>query len=164
MSELIRNTTFIGAYDFSHREPNYGIHNMVLQFSVKGPKGAITIAISTKWYLPDQQLSSFQMYSRYPFNPADLCRPDFTDVSYHAKEPQYEEHSVCTDHCEYTDGACYCDGSSLWGNDCWREGFLHGGSDWLFARMEDEYRNRFENGPPVDLTPIPRRHPAETVQ
>lgn len=159
MTEFLRETKFIGAYDWRGKS-NYGIHGMDLFFSVKGPKGAIGITIFTNWMLPAQQASTQAMYSKgYLWEPGMLCRPRFTDISYHAKEPQYDG-QPSHDDCHLTDGPCYCDGSSLWGDECWREGFLHGGSDWLFSRMEDEYRHRFENGPPVDLTPIPRPHPS----
>lgn len=164
MTELVRNIHFSGAYDLRGKPPqrNFGIHGMELHFSVKGPKGAITATIYTTWYLPEQQQSTYEMYSKYSFEPAEnLCAPNFVDIGYHAKEAQYEG-QTCRPDCALTDGApCYYDGSGLWGNECWREGFLHGGSDWLFERMEQEYRHRFEGGEAPDLTPIPRKHPDE---
>lgn len=157
MTDLLRETHFTGAYDW-RGPPDYGIHGMDLRFSVKGSKGAITITIFTNWMLPQHQVSAQEIYTRGKFG--HLCRPWFVDIGYHSKEPQYEGQEP-QDNCEMTGGLCYSDGSATWGNECWRDGFLHGGSDWLFSRMEDEYRHRFENGPPVDLTPIPRQQPKE---
>lgn len=158
---LERKVEFIGGYSW-RGEPDYGIHCMDIFFSVKGALGAITIRIFTNWHLPEHQRQTAEMYTHYPFEPIDLCRPNIVDVGYHSKTPQYEGHSPMRGDCELTDGPCYSDGTSLWGNECWRDGFLHGGSEWLFARMEDEYRHRFEDGPPVDLTPIPRTKPERT--
>ena len=167
MTSFTREIQFIGAYALrgdGKAKRNFGIHGMDLIFSVKGPLGAITATIYTKWFLPQQWESTYALYSKgYPFNPAEeFCAPDFIDIGYHAKEAQYES-QTSQDDCKLTDGVCFYDGSSLWGNEAWREGFLHGGSDWLFQKMEDEYRNRFEGGPQVDLTPTPRRHPDEVV-
>lgn len=159
---LVRRVDFIGAYDLTRPEPtqNYGIHNMEISFAVSGAKGAITITMSTHWYLPQNQQSSFNMLSKYPFDPLELMMPNITDVGYHARAPQYEN-QYKKDNCELLDGPCYYDGTSLWGNEAWRLGFLHGGTEWLWTRMEQEYEHRFHDGPMSDLTPIPRKHPKD---
>lgn len=135
---------------------NYGIGSMGLYFAVKGPLGGVSAKLSTSWYLPAQQQTSLDLYTKgYPFDPCEeLMQPRWWDISIHAKRPQYDTQYSIPD-CELTDGECYCDGSALWGREAWLPGFLHGGSDWLFARLEDYYREQFEGGPPVDLTPVP---------
>ncbi len=35
------------------------------------------------------------------------------DVGYHSKVPQYEDQRRMTDNCEFTDGVCYYDGSTM---------------------------------------------------
>lgn len=158
MTTLTREAKFIGGYDWRD-PPDYGIHGMDLIFAVKGPLGAISITISTNWMLPQHQSETQKMYGKgYPWEIGHLCRPNIVDVGYHSKVPQYEGQSGRI-YCELTDGPCYSDGSSLSGNEYYRDGFLHGGSDWLFARMEEEYCHHFENGPPPNFTPIPRPHP-----
>ena len=154
--KLERGSTIRGSYDGTSHPRNFGIHGMELVFWVKGSKGAITIRIFTNWWLPHLQDKMLKLATKgYPFDPlVELMGPKIVDISYHAKEPQYDE-QYSIDNCEFTDGKCYCGGSSLWGDE-WLPGFLHGGSEWLFERMKDEYRHRFEGGPPIDLTPIPR--------
>jgi hypothetical protein len=155
---LVRKVDFIGAYDLS---PKYGIHNMVIMFVVSGARGAVSITMSTGWYLPAQQLSHVQRHIKgYPWDPEDLARPNITDVGIHSIKEPYEG-AFRRDYCEYCGGPAYCDGTSLWGNEAWREGFLHGGTDWLWPRLEEYYNHRFNDGPLPDLTPIPRKHPDE---
>lgn len=153
-----------GAYDLTRAEPkeNYGIDSMKLYFAVKGPKGGVSALLAAAWYLPQNQAASYAMYTKgYPFNPLkELMQPRWWDISQHSKEPMYDEQTAQVK-CELTDGLCYCDGTSLWGEEEWLLGFLHGGSDWLFERLEDYYRSIFDGGPAVDLTPIPRKHPKE---
>jgi hypothetical protein len=159
---LVRRVDFIGAYDLTRPESsrNYGIHNMEIRFAVVGARGAITINMSTNWYLPQNQQSSFNMLSRYPFDSNSLMMPNITDVGYHARVSQYEGQPEMSE-CHLLGCPCYYDGSALWGNEEWRLGFLHGGTDWLWPRMEEEYEHRFHDGPLPDLTPIPRKHPDE---
>ncbi len=156
MSELERLSNISGAYDLRDHPRNYGISAMKLWFAVKGPKGGVSVSLSTSWYLPSSQQSSYELYSKvYPFDPLEqFMAPQWWDVSQHHKEKQYDWQTPSCN-CELTGGDCYSDGTSLWGREAWLPGFLHGGSDWLFARLEDYYREIFEDGPPVDLTPVP---------
>lgn len=96
-----------------------------------------------------------------PFGGAEeFLLPNIIDIGYHSKTPHYEGHSPQYN-CELTGGDCYYDGTSLWGNEQWREGFIHGGTEWLWPRLEQLYRHYFEDGDVPDLTPIPRKHPKE---
>lgn len=160
---FIRKVDFVGAYDLTRPDPkeNYGIHNMTLIFALCGAKGAVSMTISTGWYLPAQQLSHVEMMTKgYPWDPAELARPNITDIGTHSKAPLYED-QYQRDHCEYCGGPAYCDGTSLWGNEAWRDGFLHGGTEWLWPRLEEYYLHQFYDGPQPDLTPIPRKHPKD---
>lgn len=155
-AQLERIFKIFGAYDGRTHPRNYGISPMRMWVAVKGPAGGISASLSTSWYLPQNQESSFQLYTRgYPFDHREeLMQPKWTDISEHYKVPSYKEQSKTTD-CQLTDGDCYCDGTSLWGQEAWLLGFLHGGSDWLFTKLEEHYRHVFEDGPAVDLTPVP---------
>lgn len=162
-----RKFSMRGAYDLTRPKTsnNYGIHHMEMYFAVVGPKGAISITVSPKWYLPQNAQSSFEMYTKgYPWDPIEeLMLPDITDVGIHSEAPldpesEYDNERNC--HLTHS-GKCHYDGTSLWGNEGWRLGFLHGGSNWLYRKMEDYYMERFEGGEKVDLTPEPRKHPDE---
>ena len=160
MTQLEHIFRVTGAYDGTSHPRNYGIGAMRLFFAVKGSKGGVSASLSTSWYLPQNQQSSFNLYSSgYPFDPLEqMMQPQWWDIGQHHKEPQYEDQIPSND-CEVTGGQCFCDGTSLWGKEEWMLGFLHGGSDWLFARLEEYYLNVFENGPGPNLTPIPRTFP-----
>ena len=135
----------------AYASERYGVHNMEVEFWVRGPKGAISLRMCTHWFVPSEQQRSFDMYSKYPWEPRDLMQPDIVDVSYHAHAPAHDSDYATAD-CAYLGGPCHSDGSALYGNECFREGFLRGGSDWLFARLEEEYAFRLENGPRPNFT------------
>lgn len=160
MTELKRHFKIGGAYDGRSHPRNYGIGAMTLYFAVSGPKGGVSVYLSTSWYLPQNQQTSLDLFTKgYPFDPREeLMQPKWWDVSQHHKEPQYEGQMLVKE-CDLTGGDCYADGTSLLGKEAWLPGFLHGGSDWLFDRLEDYYREVFEGGPSVDLTPVPKTFP-----
>lgn len=138
---------------------DFGIRSMHIQFAVIGPKGAVSASIKLPWYLPQDAEGSFEMLSKYPFGYKSLTLPEFTDIGRHAEEPE-SKYDNCTNGCHLThSGKCHYDGTSLWGNERWREGFLHGGSEWLLQKLEDYYMQRYEDGPAVDFTPVPRQKP-----
>ncbi len=150
-----RIVDFRGGYDLRSGNPgqNYGIHNMEIMFAVKGPLGAVSITISTGWYPKNVQEEQGSMLG----SSFTRIQPWFTDVGSHRKVPKYKgEYAV--EHCKLTDGVCYADGTSLWGDEEWKEGFLTGGTDWLWPRMEQLYRHWFEDGECPDLTPDPLTH------
>lgn len=154
-----------GAYDLRPTAPHhkdYGIHNMELHFSVKGPKGGVSCRMNTSWYQKQNQQGSFEMVSKgYPFDPLiELMQPRLVMLDYHAKKPQHDWQSPISG-CELTDGPCYCDGSALWFGEAWMEGFLSGGTDWLWPRLEQLYYHWLEDGPTPDLTPDPIKRPED---
>lgn len=149
VGQFTRRLTFGRAYDLGQR---FGIQSMIMQFALTGPLGAVNWSISTNWWLEAQRRQSADMYSRYPFDVIELVAPRATGIGYHARVAQYPDQTPC-EGCQLLDGGtCYYDGSSLWAEK-WVEGFLAGGEEWLWLRLEDYYRQRYENGPEVDLTP-----------
>lgn len=154
-----------GAYDLRPTEPhhaNYGIHNMELHFRVKGPKGGVSCTMNTSWYQQQNQQSSYKMFSKgYPFDPCkEMMQPKMVMLDAHHKESQYEWQSPIAN-CDLTDGECYCDGTNLWFGEAWMEGFLSGGTDWLWPRLEQLYYHWLEDGPRPDLTPNPVIRPED---
>jgi hypothetical protein len=87
--------------------------------------------------------------------------PMALDLGYHAYFPQYDGQTICHRHCEFLDGKpCYYDGTSLGAAEL-VEGFLNGGDEWLWSRLEAIYHSKFNNGAYPDLTPLIRPHPHE---
>lgn len=133
---------FIPAFDKRDADPskNYGIGAMKIRFMVVGPKGAIQWLIGTGWYVR----SAREHLKGFPVHEWDLKRkPEGYDLGYHAKEPQYEGQSAM-DHCDVLgDGACFYDGSSLQA-ELPIEGFLSEGADYVWRKLEAEYRHRLE--------------------
>lgn len=156
---LERKFSISGAYnDPSGR---YGCSSMKMEFAVIGPKGAVSVLLFTAWFLPENQQKFLDLYTKgYPFDPCqELMAPKWWDVGHHSNEPMsdYEkEHGPTRECCHLTGKPCYYDGTSLWGQEAWLPGFLHGGTEWLWPRLEELYSYRFENGPEPNLTPVPR--------
>lgn len=147
---LVRETIVSAAYDLRGKGPQeYGIGGCNLLFLVKGPLGAVQCMIMTDWY-PASARNDGAPSIRYMRN-----KPWITDIGYHAREAQYEDHKPMPN-CPHLDGApCYYDGTSL--NEAWEEGLVNGGTAWLWPRLEELYRYRFEDGeyPDLSYTPVP---------
>jgi len=125
---------------------NYGVGAMRIWFYVIGPKGAVQWQISTNWY-PE---SARQHLNRFPYSERDLTRaPEAWDLGYHSRTPRYEGHDKM-DHCDLIEGGCYYDGSSL-NAEPLVEGFIQGGTDWLWPKLEDYYRHVFDDAPYPDF-------------
>lgn len=146
-----------------HKDPNknFGVAACRIWFYCIGPKGAVQFQIGTDWYPEAARLHLRQ----FPARPIwETRQPEGWDVGYHAREPQYEGQESMKD-CHLLGCDCYYDGSSLQADE-WVEGFINGGTEWLWPRLEQLYRSRFEGGEYPDVTPIPRKNPreVETVQ
>ena len=152
-TKLERKFNMTGAY--LDKSGKYGQHNMDMFFTVKGPKGGIEIQLGTCWCLPETQESNLTFYKDYLFGASTLLQPSTSTIFYHHKEPQYLG-QPCQDNCMITEGSCYPDMTLLYFVESWMEGFLHGGSEWLFERMEELYEYTFNDGPKPNLTPIPK--------
>lgn len=139
-----------------HREDhkNYGIASCLVWFYVIGSKGAVQWQIGTDWY-PEAARRH-----RAKFPPSNDRQPSAWDIGYHSRKPMYEDHKPMPGDCSLLGGECYYDGSSLQA-DKWIEGFLNGGTAWLWPKLEEYYRAVFEDGPYPDLTPVIRKHKPE---
>lgn len=133
---------------------NYGIGACRIWFYVIGDKGAVQWQIGTDWY--PQKAREHRM----GFPDRHEVQPQAWDIGYHSKTPRYEGHSPMSGTCQLIGCQCFYDGSSL-SAETWVEGFVNGGTEWLWPKLEEYYRYVFEDGPHPDLTPQPRKHPDE---
>lgn len=151
-----REIKFRPAFDWRHPDPkqNYGIGSLTIWFYVHGPKATVQWHVNTQWYLKANREANGDTFLKYPFEPN---KPDGWDLGYHADSPQYEGQGYHKCDCRPS-GRCYYDGTSLGAKEL-EEGFLAGGADWVFEKLEKYYDYRFENGPPVDFSPEYQPHP-----
>jgi hypothetical protein len=136
---------------------NYGVSNCRVFFNVKGPKGAVTFQIGTMWGCEPvrRHLRQFSR-SNTAYDQPDV--PVAWDLGYHSYTPHYEGQSVTDGDCDVLGGPCYYDGSTLNAEKV-VEGFLAGGTDWLWPKLEEYYRCVFEGGEYPDFTPQYLPHP-----
>lgn len=131
------------SYHWMRDDPdrNYGVGNVKMTFVLRGPKGAIQFMIGTDWGIKPvrDHLEGFG-FGQYD----DPRQPKGWDLGYHAYEPQYEGQIPMGD-CHVLGGNCFYDGSSLQA-DAVIEGFLAGGTAWLWPKLAQVYRARFEGG------------------
>lgn len=148
MSELEHKITFSPGFDKRDDDPakNYGISAVQIFFYVIGKHGAIQWAIGTNWY----QQTAREHLARFPSTRPEALRPTGWDLGYHSRKPMYDDHTPIKSCHIIDDGECYYDGSSL-NADLLIEGFITGGLDWLWPKLEAEYRFRFEDGPLPDF-------------
>ena len=140
MTELTRSVEFSPSWNRLSDDPskNYGIRAMNITFYVKGPKGAIQWKLSTGWYVSPARDHLRQ------FSPPLVMYPMAMDLGYHAHEPQYENQTPLTESCDVIGGGrCFYDGSPL-NAELLTEGFLSGGADYLWPKLEGVYRHQFE--------------------
>jgi hypothetical protein len=149
-----RRIEILGGYDLTRPEPqrNYGVCACKIFFYVIGPEGAVQFLLYTDWYPEASQ-------HRLRNAPHILAQPQPLDIGYHSKKPRYEGQDP-RENCSVIGCTCYYDGSGLYAEE-WVEGFRHGGTEWLWPRLEQYYRHIFEGGALPDLTPIPKKHPNE---
>lgn len=143
---LERIFTLSPGFDKRNPDPhkNYGIHGCELRFVVRGPKAAVQFVVYTDWFPVNVQNEG---RSREGFR---HIKPDGADVGYHAYTPQYEGQTPMGE-CQYLGQPCYYDGSSLRAGEWVQEKLLVGGSDAIWAALEEEYQARFEEPPcPTD--------------
>lgn len=147
--EFTRRIDFLSAFDKRSDNPskNYGIGAVRMVFLLIGEKGAVQWMIGTGWYTA----SAVTHLAGFPPSGFDKPRPSGWDLGYHAKAPKYEGQSPMG-HCHVlAEGDCFYDGSSL-NAELPIEGFLAGGLDYLWPKLEALYRSTFEDAPwPFDL-------------
>jgi len=133
---------------------NYGVGSCTIHFYCIGEKGAVQFVLGTDWF-PE---AARQHLSKFP--PSREPKPRAWDLSYHSREPRYEGQSLAYENCSILNGPCYSDGSALMAEE-WLEGFLNGGTEWLWPKLEEYYLSVFENGSYPDVTPVILPNPAE---
>lgn len=148
MTNLRREVTIRPGYDLRGKGPkDFGIAGCNIYFYVHGPKGTVQLVIMTDWY-PESARKTVQGTKIS----SQENKPWITDVGYHSKEPHYEGQRAMDCHIL---GTCYYDGTSL--NNCWEEGLINGGTEWLWSRLEQQYRAIFDGGdyPDLSYSPVP---------
>ena len=149
-----RAIMFKPGFDWRADEPNrnFGIGSTRIWFVLSGEKGAVQWQIGTDWY-PE----SARIHLRNFPPTTDPNKPQGWDLGYHSRRPMYEEHS--TMECDVLpEGRCYNDGSGL-NADLPIEGFLNGGDDWVWNRLEAYYAHVFEGESFPNFAPIIMPHP-----
>ena len=144
--KLERRTEFYPGFDRRDPDPkkNYGIDGGSLGFYVIGPKGAIQFTCSALLYPPHVREEMLDRACDAHGVARDiLFEPMGYDLGYHAREPQYEGQKPMQRECTLMGGTCYYDGSSLQAAE-WMKEFMERGTEWLWPRLEQLYRDRFE--------------------
>lgn len=151
-----RRVDFTAAYD--HRRPNpcenYGIGGMRAVFYLIGPKGAVQWMIGLPFYVAGVRPEM----GRWSDTARELGKPSGWDLGFHAREPQYDGQSAMGQCDVIGDGKCFYDGSSL-NADLLIEGFVNGGTAWLWPALEDYYRSVFEGADFPTFAWAPKPHP-----
>lgn len=140
MSETFqRLVTVSPAFDRRHKDPakNYGIRSMMIRFTLVGSRGAVHFAASLGAYLPHVREELLAKGGRSH----SVGVVDGHDIGYHSPEPRYDGQGP--QECDVLPGGtCYCDGSALQASDFAPE-FVSGGSDAVWAMLEDRYASLF---------------------
>jgi hypothetical protein len=129
------------AFDKRSDDPkkNYGIGSCRITFILKGPLGAVQFMVGTNWHLPRVQREKRDW--QHDFNTRfDKINPEGWDVGYHSPKPMYDDQTPVAS-CDLFD-PCYYDGSSLMADE-WVPHFIEGGTDWLWPKLEEQYRETF---------------------
>lgn len=97
--------------------------------------------------------------SQFSPNPYEDPRiPKGWDLGYHSPKPMYKGQEPMSGKCHVLNGKCYYDGSGL-NADLLLEGFLAGGTEWLWPKLEEYYRHVFEGAEWPDFTAHHKPHP-----
>jgi hypothetical protein len=143
-----RQIYFMSGFDRrgSGAQRNFGVHPLNVRFALIGALGAVHWAFSTGWY------------------PGHVSegKPEGVDLGFHSYLPRYEGHEPSE--CDLLiGGKCYCDGSFCSGEEL-GEGFVCGGDDWIWDRLEAYYAHVFEGAAYPNFDPIIPPHPDEARQ
>lgn len=122
-------------------KPNYGIANMRIVFYLAGPLGVVQWVIGTDWGIaPVREHLNSLGWSKWD----DPRQPKAWDLGRHSPRPMYEGEEPMSGHCKITGGACYYDGTTLGAREL-TEGFLAGGTRWLWPKLAQVYESWFNN-------------------
>lgn len=131
---------------------------MRMVFYVKGPKGVVQWMVGTEWGIKPVR----DHLANFPSDHRKYQQPSGWDLGYHSLTPQYEDQGIQDKDCQVLGAPCYYDGSSLNADDL-IEGFLAGGTDWLWPKLEEYYARVFEGAPYPDFTAHYQPHPDDNV-
>ena len=109
-----------------------------MSWYLTGEKGTIQFVIYTNWQLPHVQAEHDAKHDDH-----FLCKPLPADIGYHSPVPQYEGQTKMDGPCEFVDGDCYYDGSSLSAEKGYGILVAEGG-DAVWDWMEGWYKETFE--------------------
>lgn len=131
-----RRTIWAPAFDRRSDDPkkDYGIHGMEIKFLLIEDHKAVQFVIYTSWMLPHVT----KEHEQRGYHPS----PMGADLGYHSPHPQYEDHTI-TKNCEWTDGDCYYDGSSLRAQELF-EKFIAEGEEYMWQQLEEEWDYHFK--------------------
>lgn len=139
-----RIVTVSPAFDKLGEIPNYGISACRVRFILKGPLGVVQFVIGTSWHVPSARahMLTFAHNDEW-YREGKFFKPKGWDVGYHSPKPMYDDQPSME--CDLMpEGKCYYDGSGLRADE-WIEDFIAGGTDWLWPKLEEEYRDLFES-------------------
>jgi hypothetical protein len=150
LGKLTRETWVSPAWDKRDKDPakNYGIGGCQMFWAVKGKDGAITLSISTGWYLPQNRTdTSGSMIGIIKAETMPI------DLGIHSRKPldwmSDDDDMYIMHDCPYTSddkgkGAdCYYDGSGLQAQKYF-ELLIEKGSDELFKALEERYHSTWK--------------------
>jgi hypothetical protein len=134
---------------------SHGVHSMEVRWHLRGPAGAVWLAMTTGWTPGD-------LYPGHGLPPSGLVRdmterPDGFGLGYHARIPQYEGHTLSERDCCEIGGPCYSD-MSYGGADEPVKRFVAEGEQVIWDALESRYaelqeaEQRAEAGTPLLVT------------
>ncbi len=151
-----RRILFQPGFDWRKDNPSrdYGIRSMEIAFFLIGPDGAVDWSFATDWY-PKSARDHLEQ-----FQPRNGHKPDGRTLGYHSYKPMYEDQKEKDDCSLLAGGKCYTD-CSFTNSDLLIEGFLNGGDEWVWNRLEAYYEHVFNGKDWPSFTPIIEPHPDE---
>lgn len=161
VGEFRRRIVFKPGFHWSHENPSrdFGNGSVQMSFFLVGSKGAVHWVFGTDW-MPEaarKDVARRMAIHGLRHDNERSQKPTGYDLGYHSPTPQYEDQA--DRECDLLPGGrCYCDGSAL-ASDELVEGFLNGGDDWVWNRLEAYYRCRFEGADYPSFAPIIMPHP-----
>lgn len=140
---------------------DYGNGSVTFTFYLTGPKGAVECQFGTNW-MPEAARNDVAMrraiHGLRPDTPEEYGKPRGHYLGYHSPTPKFEGQES-SGKCDFLGGSeCYRDGSYC-AADNLIEGFLNGGDDWVWDRLEAYYRSLFEGAEYPSFDPVLGVHP-----
>jgi hypothetical protein len=124
----------------------HGVHDMEIRWHLRGPAGAVWLAMTTGWTPGD-------LYPGHGLPPSGLVRdmtkrPDGFGLGYHARVPQYEGQAA-EDGCPVIGGPCYADLSYVGADEPVRR-FAAEGEQVIWDALEARYADLAEAVAPAE--------------